>query len=336
MSGTVKRFTLSFLNAAEDIPRLIRAYGKCCNGECALVLRPHDHQGILVHHEKGGGVFGWHGQANDAPQKPAESLTLKASVALIKDYQKKVPGEGPITLRGNWSGHLICEDGMPRVELRRKLATYGTLVITSIPEKGWKYQVVRDEKWFSKPGDKDGLAPHLTTAIEKGLASAMGLLGEACSMRDSHRRAAFDAPYAEAHPIKPAREGKDPIEKFETKANQAEKAPTRRKKAETSVDSSASPVQSNDTTATAQTEKASSKKKAKPTKQETAKTAASATQSSTPQSKTIRRKTATPEPATSSTAAPVSTAGDEIDPAKDKLLMDAFGAAIASAIGQMN
>jgi hypothetical protein len=54
----------------------------------------------------------------------------------------------------------------------------------------------------------------------------MGLLGEACSMRDSRRRAAFDTSYAAEHPIKPAREGKDPTERFAPKASAPAKAAT--------------------------------------------------------------------------------------------------------------
>ena len=43
-----KRFRLAFVNAAEDVPRLIRAYGKACFGEFALVLRPTDRRGVMV------------------------------------------------------------------------------------------------------------------------------------------------------------------------------------------------------------------------------------------------------------------------------------------------
>jgi hypothetical protein len=54
----------------------------------------------------------------------------------------------------------------------------------------------------------------------------MGLLGEACSVRDSRRRAAYDTSYAAEHPIKPAREGKDPTERFAPKASAPAKAAT--------------------------------------------------------------------------------------------------------------
>ena len=51
-----KKFRLSFVNAAEDVPRLIRAYGKACDGEWALVLRPPEHRGVLVQVTKGEGA----------------------------------------------------------------------------------------------------------------------------------------------------------------------------------------------------------------------------------------------------------------------------------------
>ena len=35
-----QRFRLALVNAAEDVPRVIRAYGRACGGEFALVLRP--------------------------------------------------------------------------------------------------------------------------------------------------------------------------------------------------------------------------------------------------------------------------------------------------------
>src|SRR5262249_36852111 len=41
--------------------------------------------------------------------------------------------------------------------------------------------------------------------------------GEACSTRDSHRRAALDEAWAADHPIRPAKEGKDPTERLRPK-----------------------------------------------------------------------------------------------------------------------
>lgn len=217
-----KRFRLSIVNAAEDVPRLIRAYGKACNGEFGLVLRPPEHRGALVLIRKDGATM-WKSGEGDAPGVPAIEIGVKDAVKLVRTEQKGVPKPGPITLRGSWSGWLHCDEGKPRVELSRKLAAYGVLTLES-GEAGWTWSIVRAEKWFSKPGADSGVVPTLVAAIEAGLARAMGLLGEACSVRDSRRRASMDDAYAAEHPIAPAKEGKDPIERIrEPKAARAAK-----------------------------------------------------------------------------------------------------------------
>ena len=57
----------------------------------------------------------------------------------------------------------------------------------------------------------------------------MNLLGDACSVRDSRRRAALDSAYAAEHPIQPAKEGKDPIERLKEPAEKPARAGRRRK-----------------------------------------------------------------------------------------------------------
>jgi hypothetical protein len=156
---------------------------------------------------------------------PSTSIAAADAVALVKTEQRALGRSRPITLRGQWAGWLHCDAGTPRVELVRKLAAYGTLRVVSDPTAGWTWTVERTEKWFSEPGTDTGTATTLIKAIEAGLARAMGLLGEACSMRDSRRRAAYDTSYAAEHPIKPAREGKDPTERFAPKASAPTKAP---------------------------------------------------------------------------------------------------------------
>lgn len=224
-----RKFRLSFVNAAEDVPRLIRAYGRACEGEFALVMRPPEARGVLVLVTKKDGAFFWRGPSSpvengDAPARPESPIAAKDAVALVKTEQKGVPKPGPITLRGQWRGWLHCDDGQPKVELERKLATYGVLRIVSDGAKGWAWTVERTEKWFSKPGQDSGKAMTLIKAIEGGLARAMGLLGEACSVRDSRRRAALDSEYAVDRPVRPAREGKDPTERLKPKEPRAAKA----------------------------------------------------------------------------------------------------------------
>jgi hypothetical protein len=224
--NAAKKFRLSFVNAAEDVPRLIRAYGKACQGEFALVLRPPDQRGLLVLVRKEGAAY-WrtHDSTADAPQVPEMGVSAKDAVRLIQVEQKAVRVPGPITLRGTWSGWLHCDAGTPRVELERKLAMYGVLRVVSGPA-GWTWTVERTEKWFSKPGSDTGVAASLLKAIEGGLARAMGLLGEACSVRDTRRRAALDTSFATEHPIVPAREGKDPTERLKPREPRKTRAGT--------------------------------------------------------------------------------------------------------------
>jgi hypothetical protein len=214
-TDAARKFRIDFVNAAEDVPRLARAYGRACDGEFAMVLRPAEERGVLVLMRKQDGARLWRAPSaptdtSDAPAMPAWPIAAADAVTLVKTEQKAVPKAGPITLRGNWRGYLHCDSGQPRVELFRKLAAYGTLRIVSAPGVGWTWTVERTEKWFSKPGSDTGTAATLLKAIEGGLARAMGLLGEVCSVRDSRRRAALDTAYAVEHPIRPAREGKDP------------------------------------------------------------------------------------------------------------------------------
>ncbi len=220
MSHKPKRFRLNLVNAAEDVPRLVRAYGRACEGEFALVLRPREKRGVLVLAAKKGGAAMWRSSDGDAPRVPEVGIEAKDAVALVKTEQRALPKAGPITLRGQWGGWLRCDGGAPRVELRRKLAAYGTLAIVSGAD-GWTWTVERSAKWFSEASADTGTATTLLRAIEAGLARAMGLLGEACSHRDSRRRAAFDPAYAESHPLRPAREGKDPTERMTVKAPRA-------------------------------------------------------------------------------------------------------------------
>ncbi len=215
-----RKFRIDFVNAAEDVPRLARAYGRACDGEFALVLRPAEERGVLVLMRKQDGARFWRApsapnETSDAPAMPSWPIEPAEAVTLVKTEQRAVPKAGPITLRGNWRGYLHCDGGQPRVELFRKLAAYGTLRIVSAPGVGWSWTVERTEKWFSKPGSDTGTAATLLKAIEGGLARAMGLLGEVCSVRDSRRRAALDTAYAVEHPIRPAREGKDPTERLQ-------------------------------------------------------------------------------------------------------------------------
>ena len=215
-----KRFRLSFVGPIEDQPRVIRAYGRACAGEFALVMRPGETRCVLVLVTKKDGAFVWRSSGgSDAPQRPDTPITEADAVTLIKVEQQAVPKAGPTTLRGRWTGTLACDDGQPRVELQRKLATYGTLTVASDPATGWSWSFTRAEKWFGDAGVSSGEGLQtLSAAIEAGVLGAMSLVREACSFRDTHRRAAHDADYAAKRPIKAPKPMRDPTERLGARA----------------------------------------------------------------------------------------------------------------------
>lgn len=224
---TPKRFRLSFVGASEDVPRLIRAYGRACDGEFGLVLRPTERRGLLVLIRKDGALL-WRGEKGDAPVRPETAVSSSGAVNQVRLAQDDLPTEGPITLRGQWAGFLHCDGGVPRVELQRKVASYGTLRIESRAGEGWVYTVDRADTWFTDKQDKRGSKiASLADAINQGVRAAMDLVAPACSFRDTRRRAAVDASYAEKHPVKPAREQRDPTTKLKAKPDKkAAETPT--------------------------------------------------------------------------------------------------------------
>ena len=159
------------------------------------------------------------GFGGDAPLPPTRTTSQREAVKLVKAEQKRIPKEGPTTLRGRWSGVLLWEDGKPVVELRRKLATYGTLTVRSGQEAGWSWSFERAAKWFTEGGvsQGDGL-PTLSKSIEAGVLGSMSLVRQACGFRDTRRRAAHDDVYAERHPIRAPKPMRDPLERLEPKA----------------------------------------------------------------------------------------------------------------------
>ncbi len=208
------RFRLHFVGANEDVPRLIRAYGQACDGEFGLVLRPTQKRGLLVL-IKGQQATVWTSAKGEAPARPEAPTTASSAVNQVRGSQDDLPPDGPITLRGQWAGYLVCDGGTPRVMLQRNIASYAILHVESQPGEGWAYLVERKDAWFTDR--KEARANRLATladAIQLGVRAAMDLAAPACSYRDTRRRQAHDAAYAEKHPIKPAKEQKDPTAKL--------------------------------------------------------------------------------------------------------------------------
>ncbi len=212
---------------------MILGHGRACNGEVALVLRPREARGTLIHQLKGAPAKVWvsdpallpegtgpgPASVGDTPRTPNTDLGASEAVRLIKRLKADPPKRGPATLRGNWKGELRCDDQRPVVALERKIASYGVLRAWSDPDGRWSARFERAERWFGGAAQKTS-GPHdtLAEAIQAGMGQAIGLVKEACSFRDTRRRNTVDADYAAAHPYQPPREPKDPTERYNPKA----------------------------------------------------------------------------------------------------------------------
>ena len=351
-----QRFRLALVNAAEDVPRVIRAYGRACGGEFALVLRPTESRGVLVHLGKDGAHAWRSADGRDAPSLPDISTTSEDAVTEVKVAQKALGRQGPITLRGQWSGYLHCDGGVPVVELRRKLATYAVLTIASRPTDGvWAWKVDRLERWFGGPGQDTGEAPSLMLAIEAGLASAMGLLGQVCSQRDSRRRGAYDTDWAEKHPVRPAKERQDPTQRLKprkrrrktSKAAGAADASAPSSTTDTKTSSTGKTAARSGRAATTRAKARSSVDKRGSTASDGAAKASSSSKSTTSKSRTTRSrpKTTATTKATSSTTsrttrsrtkAPTKAPAPLDDAAADQALLSAFKDAVSSALSEVS
>lgn len=218
----IVRLKLAFTNAAEDVPRLITAYGKGYGGELALVLRPTEGRGLLAWASRGKGK-GWRAQSSDTVQIPSDEEPLQGLLDELKMLQQNLGAAGPMTLRGQWAGVLALGES-PILEMVRSISAYARVRIQSA-EQGWRWQVERLQRWFGEPTANQGQAVLLTEAITSAMASAMGIVGEACSVRDTRRRSAYDAQWAVEHPNRPAKEpATQPAAKFNPKVK-AEKPP---------------------------------------------------------------------------------------------------------------
>lgn len=228
MAEQSKRFRLRVVGGAEQVPRLLAAYGKSCDGEFALVLRPREARGLLVLIAEERASI-WQATAHaDVPRRPTEAIAMGKVVPKVNAEKREddLPPPGPVTLRGEWAGEVACDGGNPVIVLRRKLATYGTLVVQSDPARGWRWAFHRQTQWFTEHGAAEGDAePTLSAAIDAGIRQAMKMVAAACQVRDTSRRAAMDPAYAEKHPLKTRKVGKDPTERLNPKEPRPPKDP---------------------------------------------------------------------------------------------------------------
>lgn len=211
-----KAFKIAVIGADEDVPRSLQAYVRLPGrgGEFFLCWNrgqePEMRTGLVARGEAPRIARG------AAPYKPTEEIDRNALVAEFKEAARagsKIAA-GPMTLRGSWSATLSFDDrGEPTVELVRKLTTYGRMVVRSF-HGGWKPSFDRDERWFGKARDKAyGPEQSLSRAITEAMGIATGLVAEACTYRDTTRRADVDTAYAEKHPPRHRADPQPPLER---------------------------------------------------------------------------------------------------------------------------
>ncbi len=219
----------------EDVPRLIVGAGRHNRREWALVLRPTDARGMLGY-EMEDGLRVWTSDAvGDAPTMPTSACAEKQCVADLKELQRGVGKKpGDITLKGRWKAAMICGTGHPQVVLERAVASYAKLVIRSLKQGLWEWTLTRSARWFAAATTQTGTAGALRTAIAAAAQALEGVVGEACTVRDTRRRGAVDQAYTgtspaqAAQPVGPGTRGRD-IEGFDPKPPKPPKAPRSRK-----------------------------------------------------------------------------------------------------------
>ena len=196
-----KRTRLRITNAAEDVPRLIQGSGRTHRGGTwGLALRPHQRDGMLLLAPVTGKVLRWTGKptTGGAPKMPtATSRDVDKDAAKLAELATPpTTARTPITLNGQWIGHMVCSDAGPELQLVRRLNNYVTLVVQSDGRKGtWLWELVRTERWFAQAGGKKGEDIHLFEAIGQALAAFEGVVGPACTVRDTRRRGSRDKGY---------------------------------------------------------------------------------------------------------------------------------------------
>ncbi len=215
-----EKFRFNIVGADEDVPRVLLAYGRGCGGEVAFVMRPRDNTALLVHQVKRQPAKVWRTDLGLAPSHAPElDADPTSAVAELRKLKSGPPPAGPATLKGKWAGLLLCTDGTPSIVLERRVASYGTLKLTSKADGRWLATFERAEKWFSKAKQESIERSGLAEAITAGMGLVVGLVSEACSFRDTHRRNTVDPAFAAQYPPRPLAEQRDPTERYKGKSS---------------------------------------------------------------------------------------------------------------------
>ena len=171
---------------------------------------PHGHRVSVVLEADGTAQLTLDG---DSPLAPTEPMEPKRAIGLVRARTAPDPPGWPGDTPGSVERRAAVGRGpAPGGAQAQALTSYGTLWVRSHGAQGWSWAFERDERWFAEPGrdEEHGLAT-LAEALQAGMLGALQLVREACSQRDTRRRAALDPDYATKHPLPTPRPGRDPF-----------------------------------------------------------------------------------------------------------------------------
>ena len=192
-----RRMRMTIVGKDETLPRGLQAGGKTCDGLgiYSFVGAPTAGKFCLVR-EDGKGVNQvtkmWKGAG--APMEPTKKVTLETAIYNLREVAAQIPGvSNVISMKGTWTGYIICTPTGPEIVLQRKFASYATLVLASALGKDkWSWAVKTSSKWFTTPtGTVDegkGVAT-MKAAFNAAMKVFLKRIAESCTVKDTMLRA---------------------------------------------------------------------------------------------------------------------------------------------------
>ena len=218
----MEKFRLNIVGADEDVPRVMLAYGHGCGGEVAFVMRPRDNTALLVHQVKKQPAKVWRTDLGLAPSHAPELDAAPAdAVAEIRKMKVEPAARRARHLARDVEGHAVLHrrDALDRAWSAASRPTapctsHRRRTVAGPPRSSARRSGSRRRSRRPSP------APGSTEAITAGMGLVVGLVSEACSFRDTHRRNTVDAEFAAQHPPRvrpPSR--RDPTERYKGKSS---------------------------------------------------------------------------------------------------------------------
>ncbi len=212
MASTRRPTYLRIDNAAEDVPRRIQGHGRTPDGGTwGLVILPHEHRSMLLVADKTARGQAptfrcWTSDGKDHPDGKVDVIgplspehDPDGAVQALRQRGHMALGKRtPITLRGKWKGSVRWDGERPVVELTREVSTYVALTVVSFETNAgpaWRWILKRDARWFTDTSADFGEALTFKGAVAVALRQLEGIVGEACTVRDTRRRGAMETGY---------------------------------------------------------------------------------------------------------------------------------------------